>query len=413
MNLWGRLHNTISINLSDTERMFNIATDEEILGGDASDVYFQRSIAGIKEKGFDYNVSAEFTVSGPLDTWLNFSGLDEVVNALKDRNIDLYAIPEGTIMNPRDSDGIPVPFLRVEGKYSEFGEMETAILGFICQSTGISTESSKVRISAGDLPFFSFGIRRMHPAISPMIDRAAYVGGADGVSGILGAKVVGVEPLGTMPHALSLLAGDDEAWAISRNSVQKGHKKVLLIDTFMDEKFAAIKAADMFPDVDYLRLDTPGSRKGNFQALLREVRWELDLRGHSGVKLMVTGGLTAESVAQLKEAGADAFGVGTSIASARPFDFAMDIVSVKGKSIAKRGKFSGTKNVFRCPSCGRISVTKSQTKRRTCSCGKRMEPMLKKFIESGKELMHYERPSEIRERSLKEISQFGKIYGSD
>ena len=399
--------------LLETERMFNIATDEDILGGDASDVYFQRSISGIKKKGFDYDVSAEFTVSGPLNTWLNFSGLDEVVNALEGRNVDLYAIPEGTVMNPRDSDGIPVPFLRIEGKYSEFGEMETAILGFICQSTGISTEASKVRIAAGDLPFFSFGIRRMHPAISPMIDRAAFIGGADGVSGILGAKIVGLEPLGTMPHALSLLAGDDEAWAISQMNIPKGHKTVLLIDTYMDEKFAAMKAADMFPNVDYLRLDTPGSRRGNFPALLREVRWELDLRGHSKVKLMVTGGLNAESVSQLKEAGADAFGVGTSISSARPFDFAMDIVSVRGAPLTKRGKFSGTKNVFRCPSCGRIEVKPSKTTRKTCSCGKRMEPMLKKFIEAGKEAGNYEHPKEIRERSVKEISKFGTMFNRD
>lgn len=392
------------------ERMFNIATDEDILGGDASDVYFQRSIAGIKERGFDFDVAAEFTVSGPLDPWVNFSGLDEVVNALEGRNVDLYAIPEGTVMKPRDDAGVPVPFLRIEGKYSEFGEMETAILGFICQSTGISTESARVRIAAGDLPFFSFGIRRMHPAISPMIDRAAYIGGADGVSGILGARIIGLEPLGTMPHALSLLAGDEEAWAISQMNVPEGHKKVLLIDTFMDEKFAAVKAADLFPEVDYLRLDTPGSRRGNFAALLREVRWELDTRGHSHVKLMVTGGINADSVRVLKEAGADAFGVGTSISSAKPYDFAMDIVSVKGTALAKRGKFSGKKNVFRCPACGSVSVTKETVPGKACGCGNQMEPVLKKFIESGRETDTYEKPSRIRERSLMETAKFAKVY---
>lgn len=405
--------NTTSTGQSDTERIFNIATNEDILSGDASDVYFQRSIAGIREKGVDFEVSAEFTVSGPLNTWINFSGLDEVINALKGRNVDLYAIPEGTVLKPRDSNGVPVPFLRIEGKYSEFGEMETAILGFICQSSGISTESAKVRIAAGDLPFFSFGIRRMHPAISPMIDRAAYIGGADGVSGILGARVIGLEPLGTMPHALSLLAGDDEAWAISQMNIPKGHKKVLLIDTFMDEKFAAIKAAEMFPHVDYLRLDTPGSRRGNFPALLREVRWELDLRGHSNIKLMVTGGINADSVRQLKDAGADAFGVGTSISSAKPFDFAMDIVAVKGEPKTKRGKFSGTKNVFRCMDCGRIAVTGTGTEDMQCSCGNKMTQVMGKYIENGRELDSYENAREIRDRSMKEIFKFGEIYGKE
>lgn len=395
---------------TERERLFNIATDEEILGGDASDVYFQRSISGVKEKGFDFNVAAEFTVSGPLDSWVHFSGLDEVINALEGRNLDVYAVPEGTVLNPRDSRGIPVPFLRIEGKYSEFGEMETAILGFICQSSGISTEAAKVRIAAGNLPFFSFGIRRMHPGLSPMIDRAAYVGGADGVSGILGARIIGLKPLGTMPHALSLLAGDEEAWAISQQNVPEGHSKVLLIDTFMDEKFAALKAAEMFPEVDYLRLDTPGSRRGNFPALIREVRWELDLRGHSNVKLMVTGGLNATTVKELREAGADAFGVGTSVSSARPFDFAMDLVSVKGKPWTKRGKLSGPKKVFRCASCGNIRVTPWGEESTSCGCGSEMHEVMKKYLENGKAFGQYEKPGEIRKRSISEIDHYARIY---
>ncbi len=392
------------------ERMFSIATDEEILDGEASDVYFRRSIAGVKEKGVDFEVAAEVTVSSPLDTWLNFSGLDEVLSALKGRNVDVYAIPEGTVLNPRDSRGIPVPFIRVEGKYSEFGELETSILGFISQSTGISTESSKVRISAGDKPFFSFGIRRMHPGLSPMIDRAAYIGGADGVSGILGARLIDKDPLGTMPHSISLLAGDEEAWAMSIRNTPKGQKKVLLIDTFMDEKFAAIKAAEMFPDVDYLRLDTPGSRRGNFPALVREIRWELDLRGHRKVGIMVSGGLNSRTVRELSEAGADAFGVGTSISSARPFDFAMDIVSIEGNPKTKRGKLSGKKTVFRCDSCGRISVVPHPRSTQKCQCSASMKNLMKKFIEHGKETGEYDHPDAIRKRSLREIRNFGQIY---
>lgn len=394
------------------DRLFNIATDEEILDGDSSDIYFRRSIAGLKEKGFDSDVAVEFTVSSPLDTWLNFSGLDEVISVLRGRNVDVYAIPEGTVLNPRDSSGLPVPFIRIEGKYSEFGELETAMLGFISQSTGVSSESSKVRIAAEDKPFFSFGIRRVHPGLAPMIDRAAFIGGADGVSGILGARIIGTEPLGTMPHSLSLLAGDEEAWAISMASTPKGQKKVLLIDTFMDEKFAAIKAADMFPDVDYLRLDTPGSRRGNFPALVREVRWELDLRGHRNVKLMVSGGLNADTVRQLREAGAEAFGVGTSISSARPFDFAMDIVSIKGKAATKRGKLSGKKNTFRCDSCGRSAVTAAGTKSLKCECGKEMQGLMNQYLVHGKEVKKYESPSEIKKRSLSEISKFASIYDS-
>ncbi|MFG1546137.1 MAG: nicotinate phosphoribosyltransferase, partial [Thermoplasmataceae archaeon] len=177
---------------------YNIASEKEISEGLASDVYFQRSLSASGSEAGD-RVKAEVTVSGPLDTWVNFSGLDEVIHLLRGKGLDVYAIPEGTIVPPRDSTGTPVPFLRVEGPYSSFGNLETAILGFICQASGISTYSAKIRKELGDTPFFSFGIRRMHPAISPMIDRSAYIGGADGVSGILGGRVTGTDPVGTMP----------------------------------------------------------------------------------------------------------------------------------------------------------------------------------------------------------------------
>ncbi|CAC12271.1 conserved hypothetical protein [Thermoplasma acidophilum] len=389
--------------------VFNTASDEDIKKGLASDVYFERTISAIGDKCNDLRVAMEATVSGPLDTWINFTGLDEVLKLLEGLDVDLYAIPEGTILFPRDANGLPVPFIRVEGRYCDFGMYETAILGFICQASGISTKASKVRLAAGDSPFFSFGIRRMHPAISPMIDRSAYIGGADGVSGILGAKLIDQDPVGTMPHALSIMLGDEEAWKLTLENTKNGQKSVLLIDTYMDEKFAAIKIAEMFDKVDYIRLDTPSSRRGNFEALIREVRWELALRGRSDIKIMVSGGLDENTVKKLREAGAEAFGVGTSISSAKPFDFAMDIVEVNGKPETKRGKMSGRKNVLRCTSCHRIEVVPANVQEKTCICGGSMQNLLVKYLSHGKRTSEYPRPKEIRSRSMKELEYFKDI----
>ncbi|NIM44791.1 MAG: nicotinate phosphoribosyltransferase, partial [Nitrososphaeria archaeon] len=51
------------------------------------------------------------------------------------------------------------------------------------------------------------------PSISPMLDRAAYIGGFDGVSSLKGAEVIGAKPTGTMPHALIIAMGDQvKAW---------------------------------------------------------------------------------------------------------------------------------------------------------------------------------------------------------
>ncbi|MCL4444250.1 MAG: nicotinate phosphoribosyltransferase [Candidatus Thermoplasmatota archaeon] len=388
-----------------TARKFNVATDEEISTCQASDVYFERSISSIEKISGSEKVVSEVTVSGPLDTWINFSGLDEVINLLQGKNVDLYAIPEGTVLNPRDPKGTPVPFAWIEGDYSEFGKCETSILGFLCQSSGISTKSSKIRLAAGDAKFYSFGIRRMHPALSPMIDRAAFIGGADGVSGILGAEVIGERPVGTMPHALSLLLGDHDAWESVVKSSPPGSRTVL-IDTFSDEKFAALKAAETFPEIDYIRLDTPSSRRGSFPAIVREVRWELDLRGYSRVKIMVSGGLDENSVMELRKAGADAFGVGTSISAAKPFDFAMDIVEIAGKSGTKKGKFSGRKDVLRCGSCNSLRVVPFGQGNLQCTCGGEMKTLMKKYLSGGIVTGQYDTPRKIRERSLNELKSF-------
>ena len=385
------------------------ATYEEILAGQASDVYFERSISAASRVKHEAHVVAEVTLSGPLDPWVNFTGLNEVLTLLMGKGVDVYSVPEGTILSPRDMVGNPVPFIRVEGNYDDFGEFETSMLGFICQSTGISTYSSRIREILGKTPFFSFGIRRMHPAISPMIDRAAYIGGADGVSGILGGKLIGQKPVGTMPHALSLIFGDDKAWDMTVKAAGKDGVKTVLIDTFMDEKFAAIKAATMFPDLDYIRLDTPSSRRGNFANIVREVRWELDLRGFSHVKIMVSGGLKLENLQELKAAGAESFGIGTSIASAHPYDFAMDIVELNGTAMTKRGKHSGRKNLLRCTKCRSILSVPSTKSSATCRCGGKMENILVKFLDKGKLAGPYQKPDAIRARSIRELEAMQEV----
>ncbi len=383
-------------------RKFNSATEAEILEGKTSDVYFERSLSAASGVDYEGRVVSEFTVSGPLDTWVNFSGLDEVISILKDKPVNLYAIPEGTIVNPRDSKGIPIPFMRIEGEYELFGRLETAMIGFLCQSSGISTYSSRIRLILKETPFYSFGIRRMHPAISPMVDRAAYIGGADGVSGILGAELIGEQPVGTMPHSLALLTGDDRAWEITVEKAGKNGIKTVLIDTFMDEKFAALKVASMFPDLDYIRLDTPSSRRGNFANLIREVRWELDLRSHKNIKIMVSGGLKLEDLQNLKEAGAQAFGIGTSM-TLHPFDFSMDIVEINGIPLTKRGKFSGSKNILRCETCMKLKTVPASVAEISCECGGSMKNLLRPFLINGNLPGSYDTPRQIRERTLREL----------
>ena len=190
----------------------------------------------------------------------------------------------------------------------------------------------------------------MHPAIAPVIERAAFIGGCDGVSVVMAARDLGEDPTGTTPHALMLLVGDTvEAMQLYDRIVPESARRIALIDTFLDEKFEAVRVAEALGDRLYgVRLDTPGSRRGDFAQILREVRWELDLRGFQHVKLIASGGLDERTVAEL-EPFVDGFGVGTSIANARTIDFGMDIIEIDGNPVAKRGKMSGAKQVWRDP----------------------------------------------------------------
>lgn len=388
-------------------KIFNVASDEDIMQGKASDIYFERSQDLVRSLP-DHNVTAEITVSGAEFPWIDFTGLDEVLSLLESSNLDIYAIPEGTLLFPRDHRGIPVPFVTIIGPYRNFARFETAILGFLCQSSGISSYSSMIRKECADRPYYSFGIRRMHPAISPMIDRAAYIGGADGVSGILGAEIIGKPPVGTVPHSVSLLYGDETVWKkMAEQPASKG-VKVALVDTYSDEKFGALKAAESIPDLDFIRLDTPSSRRGNFPSIIREVRWELDMHGFKNVKIMVSGGLQVEDIQELMEAGADAFGIGTSISSSKAVDFSMDIVEVENRPIAKRGKFSGRKFPFRCYSCFTVVCSSSPDEISCPSCGDRMKPLQQQFLSKGKRTGKYETPDELRKRTLSDLKHFSR-----
>jgi nicotinate phosphoribosyltransferase len=241
-----------------------------------------------------------------------------------------------------------------------------------------------------------------------MIDRAAYIGGFDGVSSLTGAKAAGVKPTGTMPHSLIVVFGDQvQAWKAFDEVMPDDVPRVALVDTYYDEKTEAIMAAEALKERLYgVRLDTPGSRKGNFAEIVREVRWELDVRGYTHVKIFVSGGLNEEKVRILSEAGADAFGVGTYVSNAPTIDFAMDIVEINGKICAKRGKLGGRKEVWRCPSCLIDVVLPYGSFRPKCpKCGKETEQMLKPLIKNGKIVAKLPKPEEVRKYVLEQLQK--------
>jgi len=374
--------------------MFYTASEEDIKSGKTTDFYFINTKKILEEKDINKNVVVEITASGLPNNyrWGILSGLYEALLLLEGYNIDVIGLEEGSLFYQQE------PVLTIEGNYRDFCDLETALLGFLCQSSGISTKSARLKKMAGEKPILSFGVRRMHPTIAPMIDRAAYLGGLDGFSCIGAEKIIGKKASGTMPHSLALIIGDSkEAFILFDQIIDKDIPRIMLADTFCDEKREALIAAENIKNLAGVRLDTPGSRRGNMSKIIQEVRWELDIRGYKDVKIFLSGGLDEESFKSFKDA--DAFGVGTSVSNAKTIDFALDIVEVEGKPFTKRGKLSGKKTVLRCPKCmaGKIVYGKTSEK---CICGEKMKPAQINLMKKGKILIDFEDVSDIRSNVL-------------
>jgi nicotinate phosphoribosyltransferase len=346
-------------------KMNPIPSQEEIRRGDTTDVYFARTREVLRKLGKEkVRVTAEGYVKRFPDDYEHaiLAGMDEMLFLLAGRNVDVRGMGEGSLFLCEE------PVFSVEGSYGEFCEMETAMLGILCQAS---------------------------------------LGGADGVSVVRSALFLGETPQGTMPHALILVLGDTvEALRGFHSAVDADVPRVCLIDTLQDEKFEALRAAEALGEsLSAVRLDTPSSRRGDFRKILREVRWELDLRGFSHVRILVSGGLCEEDIVSLRDV-VDGFGVGTCISNAPTIDFALDIVEVEGRPFAKRGKLSGGKQVVRCGSCGDRAVVPEAKASDPCRCGSPAEPLLLPAMKGGEVLTPTLSPRELRSSVMDQVAKF-------
>jgi len=315
-------------------RRFYSATHEDILAGATTDIYLFKTRDILEELGLlDTPVTAEVF---PSRAGL-MAGLEECRQLLADPGLTVGALPEGQTFSEREV------VLRVEGPYSAFGLHETALLGILAHSCAWATAARECREASQGKPFLSFGARHVHPAVAPVMERAAIAGGASGASSVLGARLAGSRPRGTMPHAAILIAGDTLEVARCYDRIMPPDQpRIVLVDTFKDEAEEALRVAGALGDrLEGIRLDTPWERGGVTPELVAEVRARLDAAGHRHVSIFVSGGVTPERMPALARAGADAFGVGSYISRASPIDMTMDIKEVGGRPVAKRGRIPG------------------------------------------------------------------------
>jgi nicotinate phosphoribosyltransferase len=388
------------------DRLFWLANEKEIEEAKTTDIYFLNTKEVLTKNHIDSEVVMEvFARDLPENaTWGLLSGVYEVAKLLEGLPVDVWAFDEGSIFVADGKGALYEPVMTISGRYRDFVEFENPMLGLLSSSSSVSTKASRFRVAAGDRQVISFGTRRVHPALAPLIERSCYIAGFDGVSNVLGGRLLGVEPSGTMPHALVQVIGDQvKAWRLYDETLPKGVKRTALVDTFWDEKTEAIKAFETLgTNLWGVRIDTPSSRRGSFRQIIEEVKWELKIRGGGAVKIFVSGRLSEEDVVQLKDI-VDGFGVGTAVAYPPSIDFSAKIVEVreKGKTYlrGKRGGLGGRKDVHRSKGF------KDTVAFHGSAPPKGSRPMLKQIIDKGEIIADFQSIDSIRDRVTKELRE--------
>jgi len=336
MNFSELYERSINLHKSLSKDRYFSATFDEIDNALTTDIYFVRTAYLLEKAGrINTNVVAEIFAN---DRGV-FAGLPEVLFLLRNKKVDIYSLYEGESFE----EGEVV--MRIEGPYGEFGYLETLILGFLASSSNWATAAKLCKEAANGKKVICFGARFVHPAVAPVMERAALIGGADDVSCILGASLMSKEPKGTMPHAFIIILGDTlEAAKIFDSYIESSVPRIVLVDTFKDEAEESLRVAKFFREIgktlDGVRLDTPRERGRVTPALVKEVKERLKMEGFD-VRIVVSGGLDPERICLLEKAGADIFGVGSFIASYNKIQFTMDLKEVEGKKVAKRGRIPG------------------------------------------------------------------------
>lgn len=312
---------------------------QAVLSGETADIYFARTIEILKAESLNPVATMEVfpTRAGTL------CGMEEVkallARVLPEGKREVWALDEGEPMERKEV------VLRIRAPYQTYGLYETAYLGILSQCSGWATAARQCVEAARGIPVISFGARHVHPNVAGLLDYAAVVGGCVGCSSIAGAKLAGVEPSGTMPHALIIVMGDTVTATLAFDRrMPPGVPRVSLVDTFKDEAEESLRVAEALGDrLQAVRLDTPSERGRVTPELVKEIRARLDLAGFKKVGIFVSGGLDLERIKLFVESGAPVtgFGVGSHISSAAPIDFTADLHEVEGKPIAKRGRIPG------------------------------------------------------------------------
>lgn len=230
---------------------------------------------------------------------------------------DIYAIPEGTVVFPRE------PLIKVIAPIMQAQLVETAILNIINHQSLIATKTARVCHAARGDGIMEFGLRRAQgPDAGTYGARAAMIGGCIGTSNVLCGQLFDVPVKGTHAHSW-IMSFPDEYTAFKTYADMYPSACILLVDTYDTLKSGVPNAIRVFSEMREagipltfygIRLDS-----GDLAYLSKKARKMLDEAGFTDAVISASNDLDEFLIQSLKDQGAaiTSWGVGTHLITSK------------------------------------------------------------------------------------------------
>ena len=230
---------------------------------------------------------------------------------------DIYAIPEGTVVFPRE------PLVKVIAPIMEAQLVETAILNIINHQSLIATKSARVVLAARGDGIMEFGLRRAQgPDAGTYGARAAMIGGCIGTSNVLAGQLFDVPVKGTHAHSW-IMSFPDEYTAFKAYADLYPNACCLLVDTYDTLKSGVPNAIRVFQEMrdSGIALKNYGIRldSGDLAYMSKQARKMLDEAGFPDAFISASSDLDEYLIDSLKTQGAKitSWGVGTNLITSK------------------------------------------------------------------------------------------------
>jgi nicotinate phosphoribosyltransferase len=230
---------------------------------------------------------------------------------------DIYAIPEGSVIFPRE------PLLKVVAPIMEAQLVETAILTILNHQCLIATKASRVVCAAKGDGIMEFGLRRAQgPDAGIYGARAAVIGGCAGTSNVLTGQMFNVPVLGTHAHSW-IMSFPDEYTAFKTYAKMYPNSCTLLVDTYDVLKSGVPNAIRVFEEMreEGIKLTHYGIRidSGDLAYLSKEAYKMLAAAGFDDATISASSDLDEYLIDSLKtqDAKINSWGVGTNLITSK------------------------------------------------------------------------------------------------